>query len=162
MTGVEFCDLVSTLGYDFFTGVPDSTLKAVLKELEDNPRYFYVPSVREDNAVGMAVGAFLGGRRPIVLMQNSGLGHCLNALTSLAFLYRIPLLLLIGWRGADEDDAPEHILMGSASRTLLTAASIPFSIPDRDDMGFLIGSAALKSRSDSSPVALLIREKVLD
>ncbi len=161
MTGGEFCELAFTLGYDFFTGVPDSTLKTVLKELEHNPRYFYLPSVREDNAVGLACGAFLGGRSPMVLMQNSGLGHCLNALTSLVSLYRIPLLLVIGWRGAEEDDAPEHVLMGSATPSLLTAASIPFCSPVRDDVGSALRSSSLKIRSESLPAALLIREKVL-
>ncbi len=162
MTGTEFCELTAELHYDFFTGVPDSTLAAALKVLADDPRYLYVPSVREDNAVGMAVGAYLGGRNPVVLMQNSGLGHCLNALTSLATLYRIPLLLVIGWRGADEFDAPEHVLMGSGSPALLSAFGIPFWTPTRDDLGVSLGAASIRSRSDSSPVALLVREKVID
>lgn len=162
MTGVEFCELASALGYDFFTGVPDSTLKSVFKELEDNPRYFYLPSVREDNAVGLAVGAFLGGRSPIVFMQNSGLGHCINALTSLVSLYRIPLLLVIGWRGVEDDDAVEHLLMGSASPALLTAVSIPFWSPLQNDVSSALRSASLNSRSASLPAALLMREKVFD
>jgi sulfopyruvate decarboxylase alpha subunit len=162
LTGADFCELASALEYDFFTGVPDSTLASVLKVLESDPRYLYVPSVREDNAVGMAVGAYLGGRNPVVLMQNSGLGHCLNALTSLASLYKIPLLLIVGWRGADACDAPEHTLMGSASPTLLTAVGVPFWMPKRDDIASSLGAASLKSRSENSPVALLIRETVID
>lgn len=162
MAGADFCELMSALEYNFFTGVPDSTLATALKVLESDPRYLYVPSVREDNAVGVAVGAYLGGRNPVVFMQNSGLGHCLNALTSLVSLYKIPLLLVVGWRGADEFDAPEHILMGSASPALLTAVGIPFWIPKRDDIGTTLGAASLRSRSESSPVALLIRERVID
>jgi sulfopyruvate decarboxylase subunit alpha len=96
----------------------------------------------------------------MVLMQNSGLGHCLNALTSLAFLYRIPLLLVVGWRGAKEGDAPEHVLMGSATPSLLTAASIPFWSPVRDDVCSALRSASLKIRSEGLPAALLIRETV--
>jgi sulfopyruvate decarboxylase subunit alpha len=162
MAGADFCELTSALEYDFFTGVPDSTLGAALKVLESDPRYLYVPSVREDNAIGVAVGAYLGGKNPVVLMQNAGLGHCLNALTSLVSLYKIPLLLIVGWRGADEFDAPEHILMGSALPTLLTAVGIPFWIPGRADVGSSLGAASLRSRSEDLPVALLIRERVID
>lgn len=161
MTGADFCELTSALEYDFFTGVPDSTLGTALKVLESDPRYQYVPSVREDNAVGLAVGAYLGGRNPVVFMQNSGLGHCLNALTSLVSLYKIPLLLIVGWRGADEFDAPEHILMGSASPALLTAVGIPFWIPGQDDVGTSLRAASVRSRSENCPVALLIRERVI-
>jgi sulfopyruvate decarboxylase alpha subunit len=161
LTGADFCELTSALEYDFFTGVPDSTLGTALKVLESDPRYQYVPSVREDNAVGLAVGAYLGGRNPVVFMQNSGLGHCLNALTSLVSLYKIPLLLIVGWRGADEFDAPEHILMGSASPALLTAVGIPFWIPGQDDVGTSLRAASVRSRSENCPVALLIRERVI-
>jgi len=162
LTGTDFCELASALNYDFFTGVPDSTLGTALKALQSDPRYLYVPAVREDNAVGVAVGAYLGGRNPVVFMQNSGLGHCLNALTSLVSLYKIPLLLVVGWRGADEFDAPEHILMGSASPSLLTAVGVPFWIPTREDVGTSLRAASSRSRSENSTVALLVREKVMD
>jgi len=162
LTGADFCELASVLKYDFFTGVPDSTLKTPLQVLESDPRYLYVPSVREDNAVGLAVGAYLGGRSPVVFMQNSGLGHCLNALSSLVSLYKVPLLLIVGWRGADEFDAPEHTLMGSASPTLLTAVGIPVWIPTREDIDPCLRAASVKSRSECSATALLVREGVLD
>ena len=162
MTGADFCEQMSALNYDFFTGVPDSTLKTVFAVLESEPRYSYLSSVREDNAVGMAVGAYLGGKNPIVLMQNSGLGLCLNALTSLVLLYKIPLLLVVGWRGADRFDAPEHILMGAVSPTLLTDVGIPFWVPTSEDAGACLTAAAAKSKSDRSATALLVREGVLD
>jgi sulfopyruvate decarboxylase subunit alpha len=162
LTGDQFCRLAYALNYDFFTGVPDSTLKSVWKVLERAPRNLYVPSVREDNAVGMAVGAYLGGKNPVVLMQNSGLGHCLNALTSLVSPYRIPVLLIIGWRGAEASDSAEHILMGSASPAVLSAAGVPFWAPKAEDLAACMATASHRSRSDLSAAALLIREKVLD
>jgi sulfopyruvate decarboxylase alpha subunit len=162
VTGLEFCELARTLNYDFFTGVPDSTLKSVFKTLEISPRYGYVPAVREDNAIGLAAGAYLGGKNPIVLMQNSGLGHCLNALPSLVSLYRIPLLLIVGWRGSDETDAPEHILMGAASPSLLDAVGVAVSIPNRDDFAASFTALAHKTREENSAAALLVRDKVLD
>ncbi len=110
-TGLRRC------GFDFFTGVPCSLLARVWGALAD----VLVPAAREDEAVGMAAGAWLAGRRPVVLMQNSGLGTALNALASLTALYEMPLLLLVGWRGASSDDAPEHLLMGRHTPMLLEA-----------------------------------------
>ena len=66
-------------GFDFFTGVPDSTLSGVIATLVERKRY--VPAVREDEAVAMAAGAFMAGRAPVVLMQNSGIGTSLNTLS---------------------------------------------------------------------------------
>lgn len=161
LTGAEFCKLMSVLRYNFFTGVPDSTLRSAWKILESDLRYLYVSSVREDNAVGLAVGAYLGGKCPVVLMQSSGFGNCLDALTSLAFLYKVPLLFIVGWRGATDADAPEHILMGSVLPALLTDIGMPFWIPTPEDLAASLNSASHKSRSESHPAALLIRQGVL-
>src|SRR5262245_4954762 len=134
VTGSDLYEAMCHLGYDFFAGVPDSTLASALKAIEGDSKYHYVVSVREDNAIGVAVGAYLGGRQPVVFLHNSGLGHCIDALTSLACLYRIPLLLVIGWRGADLADAPEHLLMGKALPDLLQAVGISFWDPNRDEV----------------------------
>ena len=85
-TSLEFCELLKDRGFDFFTGVPCSIFEAVISALERDPTITYVPAVREDTAVGLATGAHMAGRRPMVLMQNSGLGVCMNALTSLAII----------------------------------------------------------------------------
>jgi sulfopyruvate decarboxylase subunit alpha len=129
--------------------------------LENDSRYLYVVSVREDNAVGLAVGAYLGGKQPAVLMQSSGLGQCIDALASLASLYKIPLLLVIGWRGADVSDAPEHRLMGLALPELLRAIGISFWTPNRDQVGTDLRAASLWSISEGMPSALLIRGGVI-
>jgi len=159
VTGKAFYDLAVQLGYDFFTGVPDSTLGALFAVLEAGERG-YVSAVREDIAIGLAVGAYLGGRTPIVLMQNSGLGNCLNALTSLACLYKIPVLIVVGWRGADENDAPEHQLMGKATTDLLRAISLPFWIPTQHNLQELVVVASEQRIAERTPCALLIREQV--
>jgi phosphonopyruvate decarboxylase len=115
VTGGELADLLEAQGYDFFTGVPCSLIESLIAALETHPRLPYVPAVREDVAVGIAAGAWLAGGRPMVLMQNSGLGTSMNALVSLSLLYRLPALLLVTWRGYAGKDAPEHLLMGEIS-----------------------------------------------
>src|SRR5436309_13530318 len=119
----DFVSLLQDVGFDFFTGVPDSTLGGIIATLIE--RRVYIPAVREDEAVGMAAGAFMGGKVPVVLMQNSGLGTSLNALISLNLIYLQPCLLLISWRGHDGKDAPEHLVMCQVNRSLLDLVRIP-------------------------------------
>ena len=70
----RFLDLLEAHGYNFFTGVPCSLFEGVTRILDVEPRYEYLSAVREDSAMGIAAGAYFGGRQPVVLMQNSGLG----------------------------------------------------------------------------------------
>lgn len=118
-----FVQALQDLGVNFFTGVPDSILGGIIAELMI--RRAYVPAVREDEAVGMAAGAYMGGRVPAVLMQNSGLGTCLNTLMSLNLIYRQPCLLIVSWRGQGGTDAPEHLVMGEVMPQLLEMMRIP-------------------------------------
>ncbi len=122
----EFVRLLLDQGFDFFTGVPCSLVKGVIAELER--RESYIPETREDAAVGLATGAYLAGKKPVVIMQNSGLGVCLNALASLSLPYHIPCLLLVTWRGYQGKDAPEHIIMGEASPSLMEAIHLPYQV----------------------------------
>ena len=123
----RFVDRLLAAGFDFFAGVPCSLVKTLLAELER--RRLYLGETREDAALGVAAGAYLAGRTPVVIMQNSGLGVSLNALGSLHLLYRIPALLLVTWRGYQGEDAPEHLVMGEVLPRLLELFGIPFRAP---------------------------------
>src|SRR6184192_1399339 len=118
-----FVQALQDIGVDFFTGVPDSILGGIIAELME--RQLYTPAVREDEAVAMAAGAYMAGKVPAVLMQNSGLGTSLNALISLNLIYQQPCLLLISWRGFQGKDAPEHFVMGQTMPQLLETVRIP-------------------------------------
>src|SRR5208282_10079 len=87
-------------GTNFVCSVPCSLLSGVLDELSKGRTMItHVPVTREEEGVGICAGAFLGGGRPALLMQNSGLGNSLNALLSLTSFYELGLFLLIGFRG---------------------------------------------------------------
>lgn len=118
-----FVQAMQDVGVNFFTGVPDSILGGVIAELMI--RRLYIPAVREDEAVGMAAGAYMAGRVPAVLMQNSGLGTCLNTLISLNLIYRQPCALIVSWRGQGGKDAPEHLVMGEVMPQVLDTVRIP-------------------------------------
>jgi len=151
----RFVDRLLAHGFDFFVGVPCSLVRTLLAELER--RGIYLGETREDAALGVAAGAYLGGRTPVVLMQNSGLGVALNALASLHLLYRIPCLVIVTWRGHEGKDAPEHLVMGEVMPRLLDLFGIPFRAPERDALEADVGWAAATIRETGKPVALVIR-----
>jgi sulfopyruvate decarboxylase subunit alpha len=151
----RFVDRLLAAGVDFFTGVPCSLVGGVIAELER--RGLYRGETREDGALGVAAGAYLGGRLPLVVMQNSGLGVSLNALASLHILYRMPCLLLITWRGYQGKDAPEHLVMGEVLPGLLDLFEIPHRAPTAETAEPDVGWAADLLRETRRPVALLVR-----
>ena len=161
MTGSDLAARLQGQGFDFFTGVPCSLIESLIAALEADPRVAYLPAVREDVAVGVAAGAWLAGRRPAVLMQNSGLGTSLNALASLSLMYRIPALLIVTWRGYEGRDAPEHLLMGAISPPLLDLLGIPYRVLSRDSADSDLGWAAREMDATSAPVALLVPPGVI-
>jgi phosphonopyruvate decarboxylase len=161
VTGGELADVLEAQGYDFFTGVPCSLIESLIAALETHPRLPYVPAVREDVSVGIAAGAWLGGRRPMVLMQNSGLGTSMNALVSLSLLYRLPALLLVTWRGYAGKDAPEHLLMGEISPGLLDMMRIPYRVLSKGTMAEDVAWGRAESERLSQPVALLLPPGIL-
>jgi sulfopyruvate decarboxylase alpha subunit len=152
----RFLDLLEQRGYDFFTGVPCSLFAGVTRILDAEPRYGYVGAVREDSALGIAAGAYLGGRQPVVLMQNSGLGASVNALVSLNQIYDIPALIVVSWRGRDGRDAPEHLVMGAIMDDVLRLLRIPSRplVPETIDRDL---DALTATMHDSRrPVALVV------
>ncbi len=150
-------DALLDQGVDFFTGVPCSLLGGPFLRLERGGPWRYVPAAREDAACGIAAGAWLGGASPAVLMQNSGLGTGLNALTSLLLLYEVPCPFVVGWRGKREDDAPEHLLSGRTTLGLLDLVGVPHRSLGADlaaDAAWVVSTA----RSQRRPAVLLVAE----
>jgi phosphonopyruvate decarboxylase len=162
ISGHDFATRLERHGFDFFTGVPCSLIEDLIAVLERGSRAPYVAAVREDAAVGVAAGAWFGGRRPVVLMQNSGLGTSLNALASLSLMYGLPALLLVTWRGYQGKDAPEHILMGDISPKLLTLCGIPHRVLSAASIEADLAWAVAEMEQRLQPVALLVPPGVVE
>lgn len=158
---LAFLQLLGDAGFDFFTGVPDSTFKALFREIESRPELGYVPAVSENVALGVATGAWLGGRRPVVIMQNSGLALAVNALASLLAVYRIPALLVVGWRGHDGSDSPEHKVTGAATLPLLDALGLPYFVPNTNTIEESLTNAIRVMETNRLPAAMVFRPGVL-
>src|SRR5262245_8906345 len=162
ISGARFADALERRGFDFFAGVPCSLIEDLIATLEAHPRLPYIATPREDVAVGLAAGAWFAGRRPVVLMQNSGLGTSLNALASLSLMYGLPALLVVTWRGHRGKDAPEHILTGEISPRLLELLKIPHRVLAADTLETDLAWAVETMDRLMQPVALLVPPGVVE
>jgi phosphonopyruvate decarboxylase len=147
-----------------FCGVPDSTLAGFGHALEDLPADArHVIAANEGNAIAIASGWWLAnGTLPLVYFQNSGLGNAINPLISLAhnYVYGIPLLLIIGWRGAPgHEDEPQHMRQGAVTTEIAIQAGVQcIPLPaDEHRIVDLIFSTVAASLKDRHTRALLVR-----
>lgn len=157
-----FIEQLREKGFDFFTGVPCSLLSGLIAELESDPEIGYIPSIREDAGVGLCAGAYMAGKQPVLLMQNSGLGYSLNAFTSLNLIYGIPVLVIMSWRGCGGKDAPEHIIMGDINEKLLETCGMKYSVLDAGNAGTQLEAALKVIREEKMPYTLLVKKGLFD
>ena len=123
----DFIEHLRGLGYSQYAGVPCSYLKPFINYVIDDASLGYLGATSEGEAVGISLGAYLGGRKTVTMCQNSGLGNMVNPLTSLNYPFRVPTLLITTWRGEPgRPDEPQHILMGQITHQLLETLRIPW------------------------------------
>lgn len=160
----QFVDALKAVALDFFVGVPDSLLKhfcACVNTQGAGQRH--VIAANEGNAVGVAAGYHLAtGRSAVVYLQNSGLGNAINPLVSIAdkAVYRIPMLLVIGWRGEPGvPDEPQHVTQGRITINQLELLDFPYKIVDaRSDVPALVQWVRRQLDDSRALAALLVRK----
>ncbi|WP_036744837.1 phosphonopyruvate decarboxylase, partial [Paenibacillus sp. HGF7] len=119
------------LGYTFFSGVPCSFLKNLINYAINECDY--VAAANEGDAVAIASGAYVGGKKSVVLMQNSGLTNAVSPLTSLNYPFRIPLLGFVSLRGEPGiPDEPQHELMGQITTQMLDLMDVEWQYLSKD------------------------------
>lgn len=132
-------NFVECIGKEFYTGVPDSQLKALCDYLMDTygiDTKHHIIAANEGNCTALAAGYHLAtGKIPVVYMQNSGEGNVINPVASLLNdgVYAIPVIFIIGWRGEPGvHDEPQHIYQGKVTTRLLEDMDIAHYILDKD------------------------------
>lgn len=113
---------------DFATGFPCGELKDFILSCnqEKNTQFLHIPATNEREAVGIAAGAWLAGKKPVVYMQNSGLFVSSNEIGSLLIASRMPMMFVLSWRGAPGETATQHLATGAATVPLLSALGIDY------------------------------------
>lgn len=117
-------DLVAN-GVGFVTTVPCKQLAGVIAELEGRRDLRHVPANKEDEGMGLCAGAFMGGTRSAIIMQNTALGVTVNTLATLIQYYRMPLPMLISYRGELGEPVACQVEMAVHTKAILAQLHIP-------------------------------------
>lgn len=110
---------------DFVTTVPCKQLAGVIDKIEDSADIFHIPSNKEDEGIGLCAGAFMGGKRAAIIMQNTAIGVTINTLVTLTQFYRMPLPMLISYRGELGEPVACQVEMAVHTKALLNQLHIP-------------------------------------
>lgn len=168
---MEVTKFLETLGADFYTGVPDSQLKALCNYLVNTygvDEEHHVIAANEGSCISIAAGYHLAtGKVPVVYMQNSGEGNIINPLASLLNekVYNIPCILIVGWRGEPGvHDEPQHIYQGEVTRVLLDDMGVKNFVLDKTTDEEQLRKMVEESRAiltEGKQVAFVVRKEAL-
>ncbi len=121
---------------EFVTSVPCKQLAGVIEGVESNPAIMHVPSNKEDEGMGLCAGAYMGGKRTALIMQNTAIGVTINTLATLIQYYNIPLPMIISYRGEIGERVACQVEMAVHTKALLNQMNIQtyhFHQPDDVD-----------------------------
>ncbi len=143
-------------GVNFAVSLPDSVLNPVDRLLEADPDVQTFVCSREDEGVAMAVGAYLGGKVPVALMEGSGVGYC-GLVLARAQIQRTPLLLLVSHNGALGEAFDFHGASRAAAEGVLRGLGIPHVVlTDRGQAPLLVQQALVTVLGQKTVVGLLV------
>ncbi len=141
--------------------VPDAGHKRLIELCHADKGMTAVPLTTEEEGIGLAAGAWLGGERSALLMQSSGVGNCINAL-SLASNCGFPLLMLVTMRGEAGERNPWQVPMGQATPEALRLAGVRTLRLERAEEASAVANTAAKAAfEEQSAVALLISQQLI-
>ncbi len=142
---------------DFIVSVPCVNLGKLLKTLDKDPDITHVPVTREEEGIGICAGAYFGGKKVAILMQNSGLGNCVNGLASLYQLYSLPLVMIMSHRGTKGEPIIGQVPMGKATPKVLDAMELKYFNPKTpEEAQKTISNSWKLSNKEKSPISILL------
>ena len=145
---------------DFIVSVPCVNLSKLLNMIDEDSEIIHTPVTREEEGIGICAGAFLGGKKPAILMQNSGLGNSINALKSLMELYEFPLLMIMSHRGTEGENICGQVPMGQSTPRILEGMDFKFFKPGNPEGAYEdIIEAWDLSTEEGRPVSILLEIK---
>ena len=155
-------DALRQSGIKIVSALPETWLVHLINVAEADPDMTLVRLTREEEAIGISVGAHLAGVRSALLMQNHGFLAAINPIVSLAFLYKIPLLMLISYRGHMGESDPWQTQGGRLTEPVLKALDIPYDhMTSRNEVARQISEAQALAESSLTPVALLLSRQLM-
>jgi sulfopyruvate decarboxylase subunit alpha len=150
-------DAMTNCGIRLVSALPETWLVHLIRMAEEDPGMTLVRLAKEEEGVGLSMGAHLAGVRSAMLMQNHGFLASINGVVSGAQLYRIPLLMLISHRGEFGERDPWQTEGGGVTEHVLESLRIPYDRLDhRDHVRHRVTKAITLANAALRPVALLL------
>lgn len=137
--------------------VPDANIDQPIRMMGNDPFFRVVPGTREEETIGIAVGAYAAGRNSAVFMQSSGFGNCLNAIGSLCIPHRIPIPFFINLRGQLGEFNICQMPLGRGTRPILDVLGLQhYTLDDAKDVGKIVRGAIKLCYSSRQPVSVCL------
>ena len=153
---------LKSAGITLLSALPETWLVHVMQLAEDDPDMTLIRLNKEEEGVGISTGAHLAGRKSAMLMQNHGLLTSVNGIVSVAQLYRIPLLLVVSYRGEMGERDPWQTEGGQVTEPLLRALGIIYrKLVKPETVAYEIKQAQTLAESSLRPVALLLTRDLM-
>ncbi len=157
---IALYEMIKDSGINLILSLPCILLKGLLEEIDERHEIQNIPITREEEGIGIAAGAYLGGITPALLIQNSGLGNSVNAIKSLLQLYKIPVVFIMSHRGAEGEKIIAQIPMGKLTPSLLDILNIKKFIIDSLDKIKEIKIAVEFSKKSNQSVGILLKRQL--
>jgi sulfopyruvate decarboxylase subunit alpha len=157
----RIADELASCDVKLVASLPDNWLMNVIKTVDQDDRFVHVPVNREESAIGLCSGAYMGGMGSAVLMGASGFMTVIYAVTKINYTYEIPLFLMLTLRGAGGDHHKHHISNGLYLRPVLDAIRMPYLVIDDPDDIHQISRSYRHTRTFSRPMAVLFSRDLL-
>jgi phosphonopyruvate decarboxylase len=155
----DFGNILKQHGVQHGAGVPCSFFTPLVNYMTVDPGLDYVSATSEGEAVAIAAGLTTAGKPAFALMQNSGLGNAVNPITSMLYIYKMPVVLLVSHRGEPgKPDEPQHELMGQITEQLSQLCGLRTHVFDPERFP----SALQEIQRDSLPTAFIVRKGRLE
>ena len=150
-------DALKSVGVRLVSALPETWLVHLIRMAEDDPEMTLVRLAKEEEGVGISAGAHLAGVKSALLMQNHGFLQSVNGIVGVSRLYRIPLLMLISYRGEFGERDPWQTEGGGVTEGVLNALNIPHTrLEDPGQVAGRIRKAQTLAEASLKPAALLL------
>lgn len=157
----DFVELARGFGFETYAGVPCSFLTPFINYVINDETLSYICSANEGDAIATAAGSAMGGKPAIAMMQNSGLGNAVSPITSLTYVFKIPILIICTHRGAPGlKDEPQHELMGQITTEQFDLMRVPWEyFPDQPgEVEAALQRAVSYMKEAQRPYAFIMRK----
>jgi sulfopyruvate decarboxylase subunit alpha len=160
-TAARIADQLASCGVRLIASLPDNWVMDVIKTIDRDDRFVHVPVNREESAIGLCSGAYMGAMGSAALMGASGFMTVVYAVTKINYTYEIPLFLMATLRGRAGDHHKHHISNGLYLLPVLNAINMPYQIIDKPEEIDLISRCYRHTRTYARPMAVLFTRDLL-